>query len=330
MYRNCRKAFTFSLRLYSTAPTEKPSLKLVAELRKRTEVSITKAREALSATGNDVSAALEWLQKDLITSGAKKAAKLGGRPTREGLISVSVLSRGGESHIAGVRAAMIELNCETDFVGRNELFGRLAADIAHTAAYISDHTGSATAFNRAFPLDVLKDAPLLSQLNPTAPPTGTVGSSIRDMISKVGENISLRRALTVVENPPSPNSDVALRLGSYVHDFKIGSLALLALKSRGISSSLTSNAFRERLEFLERALARQILGFETTSVNSSADQTSLYNQPFMMFSREMDSPPVGEVLRNWSDKEGLLKESSDGGVAVLNFAKWRVGETLEE
>lgn len=225
---------------------------------------------------------------------------------------------------------MIELNCETDFVGRNELFGRLAADIAHTAAYISDRTGSATAFNRAFPLDVLKDAPLLSQLNPTAPPTGTVGSSIRDMISKVGENVSLRRALTVVENSPSPNGDIALRIGSYVHDYKIGSLALLALKSRGISSSLTSDAFRERLEFLERALARQILGFETTSVNSSEDQTSLYNQPFMMFSREMDSPLVGEVLRNWSEKEGLLKENSDGGVAVLDFAKWKVGETFDE
>jgi len=134
----------------------------------------------------------------------------------------------------------------------------------------------------------------------------------------------------VVENPPLRNSDVALRLGSYVHDSKIGSLALLALKSRAISLSLASDAFRERLEFLERALARQILGFETTSVNSSEDQTSLYNQPFMMFSPEMDSPLVGEVLRNWSEKEGLLKESSDGGIAVLDFAKWRVGETLVE
>ncbi|KAJ2927497.1 hypothetical protein H1R20_g9598, partial [Candolleomyces eurysporus] len=92
MLRNLRTATSPAFRcLYSTA-AEKPSLKLVAELRKRTEVSIVKAREALSASGNDVDAALDWLQKDLVASGAKKAAKVGGRATNEGLISTSVLS----------------------------------------------------------------------------------------------------------------------------------------------------------------------------------------------------------------------------------------------
>ena len=82
-----------SLRLYSQCP-EKPPLKLVAELRKLTEVSITKAREALAASNNDVSAALVWLQNDLAVSGAQKAAKVAHRTAGEGLVGASVLARG--------------------------------------------------------------------------------------------------------------------------------------------------------------------------------------------------------------------------------------------
>ena len=76
-----------SIRLYSTAaPPPKPSVKLIAELRKLTEVSISKAREALTATNNDVDAAFKWLQDDLVASGAKKAEKLADRTTKQGLV----------------------------------------------------------------------------------------------------------------------------------------------------------------------------------------------------------------------------------------------------
>src|SRR6266446_3815164 len=115
-----------SFRFYSTS-AEKPPLKLVAELRKLTEVSITKAREALAASNNDVSAALKWLQNDLAVSGAKKAAKVAHRTAGEGLVGASVLPRRTGSSPGGVRAALVELNCETDFVARNALFGRLVA-----------------------------------------------------------------------------------------------------------------------------------------------------------------------------------------------------------
>ncbi len=60
----------------------------------------------------------------LAISGAKKAAKVSHRTAGEGLVSASVLSRGTGSSPGGVRAALVELNCETDFVARNALFGR--------------------------------------------------------------------------------------------------------------------------------------------------------------------------------------------------------------
>ncbi|EAU92560.1 elongation factor ts [Coprinopsis cinerea okayama7 len=319
------------LRLYSTAP-EKPSLKLVAELRKRTEVSIVKAREALSASNNDIEAALQWLAKDLETTGAKKAAKVGGRTTNEGLVSVSILSNFTASGLQrGIRAAMIELNCETDFVGRNELFGRLAGDIAHTAAVVAE-PGASVFQNLS--LEFLQEAPLVSRSDPTSAPSGTVATTIRDTIAKVGENITLRRALVVAAEPPAADAAQALRLGQYVHgtihqptEGRIGTLALLGLKypsPKGFTQETT-----EKLASLERALARQIVGFPTQSIKGS-EETALYSQPFMMLPGELNSRPVGEALQAWSVQQGIVGSEGDAGaVEVLEFAKWSVGEPLE-
>lgn len=327
-------------RCYSTQQQPgKASVKLVAELRKLTEVSILKAREALAATNNDVNAALGWLEKDLATSGAKKAEKLQGRSTSQGLISISKFSSGtGVNAVAGysgVRAAMIELNCETDFVGRNELFGKLAADIAHTAAYLADISNSKGAFHQ-HSLELLHDAPLLSEANPGATPRGTISTAIRDAIAKLGENISLRRAISVVENPPL-KPHLGLRLSSYVHGSinnpdqgRIGGLVLLALKSKTLSDRLASETFRDDLGRLERALARQIVGFETLSINGDGE-SALYNQPFMMMGGDNPDTPVKDALVSWSQQRGLRSQSvEDEGVVVLDFMKWTLGETITE
>jgi elongation factor Ts len=336
-----RSSLCSTRRLYSTEPPKTP-IKLVAELRKLTEVSITKAREALSASNNDVNLALQWLEKDLVTSGAKKAANVDGRFAGEGLISTAVLSNGVGSQSmlghGGVRAGMVELNCETDFVGRNELFGRLAADIAHTAAFITDPQSSETAFQECS-LDMLNDAPLISQLQPNSQVSGTVGTSIRDMIAKVGEKISLRRAVTLVERSSQRNSDVGLRLASYSHGSinipsqgRIGSLALLALKSPKLAELMRSDAFQEDLKKLERSLARQIAGFETTSIESpptGPSETALYDQHFAMFPEDLSGRTVLEVLRSWAQQRGLVEAEQEGGLVVLDFKKWTVGETAD-
>jgi len=310
---------------------------LVAELRKHTEVSLSKAREALSATDNDLDAALKWLEKDLVTTGAMKAAKVQGRSTTQGLVSVSILSSGvgvttGSSY-GGIRAAMVELNCETDFVGRNELFGRLAADIAHTAAFNADAIDSEAAFQQCS-LEFLQDAPLLSKTNPSAVPSGTIGTAIRDAIAKLGENITLRRAVSVSGDSP-PQTDCGFRLSSYVHGStgditqgRIGSLTLLALKSRKLPELIVSEAFREDLGRLERGIARQVAGFETHSIKGEGEG-ALYNQPFTMLGGDFSDTSVHEALVGWSQQKGLISPSStDEGVVVLGFAKWIVGEQI--
>ncbi|EPQ56576.1 hypothetical protein GLOTRDRAFT_105438 [Gloeophyllum trabeum ATCC 11539] len=321
-------------RFYSTG---KPDIKLVAELRKRTEVSLTKAREALAASGNDVNAALDWLEQDLAVSGAKKAAKLEGRTANEGLVGVCVLSAGsGSGQGAGrgsTRAAMVELNCETDFVGRNELFGRLLADIAHTAAFIAEPADSEDLLVPC-PLDMLHDAPLISSTDPSVQARATVASAIRDTIAKVGEKISLRRAVTVARQPFASN-ELGLRVASYVHGSvglpsqgRIGTLALLALKSNSLRDVLSKPDFLADLEKLERSIARQIVGFDTQMIQSSSGEeteTALYQQPFMMFADNPQGENVEQVLRRWAKEKGLATNPESEGLEVIEFKKWSVG-----
>lgn len=343
--RQCRRPAA-TQRLYSTAtePSRAP-LQLVAELRKRTDTSISKAREALLATNNNVDAALEWLQKDLAQTGAKKAAKVEGREMKEGLIGISVLASGYGEGAGGVRAAMVELNCETDFVGRNELYGKLASDIAHTVAF---HAEAPSDFEenpsllRQYSIDLLLDTPLMPKiLSLGSPEKGTsVGSAIRDSIAKLGENLGLRRAVSVVLPSPPEAIQAGLRVAPYVHGStldpwlgRIGTLALVYIKSPRLKELYADEKFREAFGKVERALARQIVGFETNSIRlvGSSPETALYEQPFSLLPGEFNGKPVKNVLEEWATQKGLIDSSKADeyqGIAVSEFARWSVGQDL--
>jgi elongation factor Ts len=80
----------FSLqRGFATTASIKPNIKLLAKLRQETEVSMTKAKEALIKNDNDYQLALNWLNQDALASGAKKAAKVADRVAGEGLIGTA-------------------------------------------------------------------------------------------------------------------------------------------------------------------------------------------------------------------------------------------------
>ncbi|KIY49070.1 hypothetical protein FISHEDRAFT_29543, partial [Fistulina hepatica ATCC 64428] len=287
----------------------KPSIQFVAELRKHTQVSISKAREALTASNLDIKGALAWLETDMAASGASKAAKIAGRTAQQGLVALHVLSPGvlGASSSAsdagrgGVRAAMIELNCETDFVARNALFGTLAANIAHTAAVLASPVDDASAFFRASPsLDDLLAAPLIPAADPAAVPTTTVGDAVHQTIARLGEKVSLRRVIGVARDPPP--SPLAFALGSYVHGSvgdsnrgRVGGLVLAAVRHEGIAKGVRPAATESSdglpvspinaLALLARSLARQAVGFDTRVLDNAADASdlsALLNQPFMM------------------------------------------------
>lgn len=93
--------------------------KLVKKLREITGAGMLDCKKALEETGGDIEAAVELLRK----KGIAKAAKKAGRETKEGLIHSYI-------HAGGRIGVLLELNCETDFVARNELFKELANELA--------------------------------------------------------------------------------------------------------------------------------------------------------------------------------------------------------
>ena len=133
---------------------------MVKELRETSGAGMMDCKAALVENKGDMQAAIDWLRK----KGLSKAAKKAGRVAAEGLIGVSVKSTKG---------IMVEVNSETDFVARNDLFQglvKMISDVAMSAG-----------------TDVEK-------IKQTKVGSITVGDSINDTIAKIGENMTLRRA----------------------------------------------------------------------------------------------------------------------------------------
>lgn len=95
-------------RQYSAAAAIKPDIKLLKQLRQETEVSMTKAKEALVKNNNDYAKAMAWLEQDAQAAGAKKAQKVAGRTAGEGLISIaSVVAEGAPRRSTMVEVCML-------------------------------------------------------------------------------------------------------------------------------------------------------------------------------------------------------------------------------
>jgi elongation factor Ts len=136
------------------------SAQMVKELRERTGAGMMDCKNALNDTNGDMEEAVDLLRK----KGLAKAARKAGRIAAEGLIGVAVDGRKG---------VVVEVNSETDFVARNELFQGLVKIIANVALAVG--------------ADV-------EQIKAAKVGSITVDEAIADTIAKIGENMSLRRA----------------------------------------------------------------------------------------------------------------------------------------
>jgi elongation factor Ts len=186
------------------------SAKLVKELREKTGTGMMDCKEALAASGGDMTKALEFLRKKGLATAQKRA----GRATSEGAIAAYI-------HLGGKLGVMVEVNSETDFVAKNEQFQEFAKNIAmHIAASNplairpDDVSAEIVAKEREIyaaqaketgkPEKVIEkivegklkkffeDNCLLQQPYVRNPDI-TVGDLLNDLIAKIGENISIRR-----------------------------------------------------------------------------------------------------------------------------------------
>ena len=158
---------------------------MVKELREATGLAMMDCKRALAETNGDFKAAEELLR---IKSGAK-ASKAASRVAAEGVVSTFV-------SMDGKLGAMVEVNCETDFMARNDNFTAFARDVAQAVA-------------QGNPADV--EALSACKL----PSGGTVEETRKSLIMKLGENISVRRFIRY---------STAGKLAAYLHGSKIGVL----------------------------------------------------------------------------------------------------------
>ena len=197
---------------------------MVKELRESTGAGMMDCKSALTETNGEMQAAQDWLRK----KGLSKAAKKSGRIAAEGLIGVQV---------AGAKGVVVEVNSETDFVARNDLFQGLVKMIANVA------------------LSVGTD---VDKINAAKVGSITIAESISDTIAKIGENMTLRRAAGVSVGKGA--------IGAYVHNSvseglgKIG--VIVGLESAGKTDELT-------------ALGRQVAMHIASANPQALDQASL-------------------------------------------------------
>jgi len=158
----------------------------VKQLRERTGAGMMECKKALVETKGDLDAAADLMRKQ----GLAKADKKASRVAAEGVIVV-------EKSADGKSAAMVEVNCETDFVSRESDFKGYAQAVAKTAAA-----------TKAKDVEALLAAKLEGG-------SETVDERRRALIAKLGENINVRR----VAQLSAPTS-----LGAYVHGTRIGAL----------------------------------------------------------------------------------------------------------
>jgi elongation factor Ts len=160
---------------------------LVKELRERTGAGMMECKKALVATNGDIEKAIEEMRK----SGQAKADKKASRVAAEGIIAVS--------EAADKKSlAMVEVNCETDFVGRDENFTKFAQLVADTAL-ASGKVGAELAEV------VLADGQALEYTR-------------KELINKIGENINVRRGELMMANGV---------LGYYIHGGRFGAVVEL-------------------------------------------------------------------------------------------------------
>ena len=269
---------------------------MVAELRAKTDAPMMECKKALTEADGDMAKAEELLRVKLGT----KAGKAASRVTAEGVIA---------AHVAGDKGAMVEVNCETDFVTKNDMFLNLAAA---AAKLVAEQT----------PADV-------AALGALAYSQDGFGPTLEDvrvgLIGKIGENMSFRR---FVRKSGS-------KIASYVHGTRIGVLVeyagdetaakdvamhVAAMKPVALASSDVPAELIEKERSVAAAKAQEsgkpadiAAKMVEGSVQKYLKEVSLFNQPF--------------VKNDKQSVEQMLKEKA---TQVTGFTLYVVGEGIEK
>jgi len=285
---------------------------LVKELREKTGAGMMDCKNALSETGGDIEAAVDWLRK----KGLAKAAKKSGRVAAEGLVGVAVEDQTG---------VVVEVNSETDFVARNDDFQALVRGALAVALDHAPHVDAAKTLAAHYPGG------------------GTVSEAIANAIATIGENMTLRRAqgLKVAEGA----------IGHYVHGSVADGLGrigvIVALKSSGdraklgalgrqvamhvaAASPVALDAARVDPATVQRERAVLI---EKNAGKPANVIEKIVESGLKTFYREvclLDQPYVHDPAKTVAQAIREAERTVGGPVSVEGFVRYALGEGVEK
>jgi len=259
---------------------------LVKELRQRTGAGMMECKKALVAADADIELAIENMRKN----GAAKAAKKAGRVAAEGVIMVKSDAN---------KAAILEVNCETDFVAKDASFLALANDVV-TAA-----------LEQQAPVEALKEQ---------------FEARRAELVAKIGENMNIRR-VKYIEGE---------QLGSYLHGSRIGVLVAMTGADDELTKHIAMHIAASKPEFItpddvpaevvdkEKQIQIEIAMNSGKPANIAekmvvgrmkkfTGEISLTGQSFIMD----PSKTVGQLLK-------------EAGATVVDFVRLEVGEGIEK
>jgi elongation factor Ts len=274
---------------------------MVKELRERTGAGMMECKKALVDSAGDIDAAIENMRK----SGQAKADKKASRIAAEGLIAIQLSADAR-------RAAMVEVNCETDFVAKEDEFKTFVALVTQKALD-SD----------AADAEALGGVPLDSNGG------GTIDERRRELVAKIGENITVRRVAVI-----SCRGD---RLGSYLHgNQRIGSLVDVKGGNEEVGKDLAmhiawSNPQALNEDNLDPGFVEREREIIKAQVADSGKPPEI--QEKMILGR------VNKLLKEITllgqsfvkdDKLSVAKHLQANGAEVLAYARFEVGEGIEK
>jgi elongation factor Ts len=281
---------------------------MVKELRDKTGAGMMDCKAALTETAGDLEGAVDWLRK----KGLSKAAKKAGRIAAEGLVGVSLNAGKG---------ALVEVNSETDFVARNDLFQGLVKMIANVALDVGGDTDKILAAR-----------------------TGdhTVAEDIAETVAKIGENMTLRRAAEL-----SVGKGV---VASYMHNSPSEGLGRI-----GVIVALESAGKTDELKAIGRQVAMHVASANPQAVESAGlDPAVIAREKDVLAAKAQGKPAnvVDKIVESglktlykevclvdqpfiFDDKKTVaqaLKESEGkvgGPIKVTGFVRFALGEGIE-
>ena len=271
--------------------------KLIKELRDISGAGMMDCKKALEENDNDIKKATEWLRE----KGIAKAAKKAGRIAAEGLSTVIT---------EGNKAVILEINCETDFVAKNEKFQNFVNEVARTILNSNAKTNEEAL---ALPCE-----------------DGTLNDAVTNMTATIGEKISFRR-FTLLEKSDDQN------FGAYIHmGGKISVLTLLDGANEEVAKDVSMHAAAMRPEYVKKEQVpeeqveheKKILTEQAIAEGKPANiAEKMVMGRINKFYKEICLEEQEFVKDN---SVSVAKYVSNNGGKIIDVIRYEVGEGLEK